>query len=68
MKTILVVDDTNAQRKLISALLTHAGFETANVESAKLAWEWLENNDFPDLNYSRYYYARRNRIRTMPKN
>ena len=49
MKTILVVDDTNAQRKLISALLTHAGFETANVESAKLAWEWLENNDFPDL-------------------
>ncbi len=49
MKTILVVEDTNAERKLISALLTYAGFETANVESAKLAWEWLENNDFPDL-------------------
>ncbi len=49
MKTILVVEDTTAERKLIAALLSHAGFVTANVESAKLAWEWLETNDFPDL-------------------
>ncbi|WP_107669221.1 PleD family two-component system response regulator [Cyanothece sp. BG0011] len=49
MKTILVVEDTNAERQLISALLTHAGFITANVSSAKLAWQWLENNHFPDL-------------------
>ncbi|MDJ0662062.1 MAG: response regulator [Crocosphaera sp.] len=49
MKTILVVEDTNAERKLISALLTHAGFMTANVSSAKSAWEWLENHRFPDL-------------------
>ncbi|MDJ0842852.1 response regulator [Crocosphaera sp.] len=49
MKTILVVEDTQAERKLISALLTHAGFITPNVSSAKQAWEWLENNSFPDL-------------------
>ncbi|MGK7955099.1 MAG: PleD family two-component system response regulator [Crocosphaera sp.] len=49
MKTILVVEDTNSERQLMAALLTHAGFITPNVSSAKLAWEWLEKNSFPDL-------------------
>ncbi|MEA5532594.1 response regulator [Crocosphaera sp. XPORK-15E] len=49
MKTILVVEDVHSERKLISALLTHAGFTTAVASNAKYAWEWLENNAFPDL-------------------
>ncbi|MDJ0507912.1 MAG: response regulator [Crocosphaera sp.] len=49
MKTILVVEDTHSERKLISALLNHAGFITAAASNAKSAWEWLENNTFPDL-------------------
>ena len=49
MKTILVVEDTHSERQLISALLNHAGLITAVASSAKSAWDWLENNHYPDL-------------------
>lgn len=49
MKTILVVEDTNAERQMISALLTSAGFTVAVTDSAESAWEWLNNNNPPNL-------------------
>jgi twitching motility two-component system response regulator PilH len=49
MKTVLVVEDTQAERLLISALLTHAGFTVTVAENAELAWQWLHNNPQPDL-------------------
>ena len=44
MKTILIVEDTHAERQMSSALLSHAGFNVAVAESAESAWEWLSNN------------------------
>ena len=49
MKTILVIEDTRAERKLISALLTQAGFNVVGVGSVEAAWEWLESNPLPSL-------------------
>ena len=49
MPIILVVEDAQAERNLISALLDHAGFTTVAVSSAEDAWNWLENNPIPDL-------------------
>ena len=49
MKTILIVEDTHAERQMSSALLSHAGFNVAVAESAEAAWEWLNNNDIPNL-------------------
>ncbi|GFE69189.1 PleD family two-component system response regulator [Chroococcus sp. FPU101] len=49
MKSILVVEDTQAERLLISALLTHAGFTVSVTDSSESAWEWLHNNPQPDL-------------------
>jgi len=48
-KKILIVEDTHAERQMISALLTHAGFTVAIADSAESAWEWLENNGVPNL-------------------
>ena len=48
-KKILIVEDTHAERQMSSALLTHAGFTVAIADSAESAWEWLENNDIPNL-------------------
>ncbi|MGK7876380.1 MAG: PleD family two-component system response regulator [Xenococcaceae cyanobacterium] len=49
MKTILIVEDTQAQRQLISGLLTHAGFTVAVADSVEAAWQWLETNPLPNL-------------------
>lgn len=49
MKTVLVVEDTQAERQMISALLTHAGLHAAVTTSAEEAWEWLSNNPSPNL-------------------
>lgn len=49
MKTILIVEDTHAERQMSSALLSHAGFNVAVTENAELAWEWLNNNPTPNL-------------------
>jgi len=49
MKTILVVEDIRAERKLISALLTYAGFNVVALDSVESAWEWLEKNPLPNL-------------------
>ncbi len=49
MKTILIIEDTHAERQLISALLSHAGFNVAVAESAEAAWQWLESNPAPNL-------------------
>lgn len=49
MKTILIVEDTHAERQMSSALLTHAGFNVAVAESAELAWNWLKENPIPNL-------------------
>lgn len=49
MKTILIVEDTHAERQMSSALLTHAGFNVAVAESAESAWTWLNSNPAPNL-------------------
>ena len=49
MKTILIVEDTHAERQMSSALLSHAGFKVAVADSAENAWEWLNNNPTPNL-------------------
>ncbi len=49
MKTVLVVEDMQAERLLISALLTHASFKVAVADSAETAWQWLETHPLPDL-------------------
>ncbi len=47
MKTILVVEDIQAQRQLIAALLAHAGFTVEQAENAETAWQWLESHPQP---------------------
>lgn len=49
MKTILVVEDTQSERQMISALLSHAGFNVVVTKNAEDGWNWLENNDPPNL-------------------
>lgn len=49
MKTILIVEDTKAEREMSSALLSHAGFHVAIADSAETAWEWLHKNPAPNL-------------------
>ena len=49
MKTILIVEDIRAERQLISALLTHAGFDVAATDSVESAWQWLKENPLPSL-------------------
>ncbi|ACK68208.1 response regulator receiver protein [Rippkaea orientalis PCC 8801] len=49
MPNILVVEDTQSERQLISALLNYAGFTTAAACSAEDAWNWLDTNPLPDL-------------------
>lgn len=49
MARILVVEDTKAEQQLISALLNHAGFQVFTADNAEAAWQWLENNQLPDL-------------------
>ena len=49
MKTVLVVEDTQAERKLISALLKYAGFIVSAVDSVESALDWLNDNPLPNL-------------------
>ncbi|HEY9770223.1 MAG TPA: response regulator [Coleofasciculaceae cyanobacterium] len=49
MKTVLIVEDTHAERQMSSALLTHAGFDVAVAEDAESAWKWLNNHPAPNL-------------------
>ena len=49
MKTVLIVEDLQAERQMISALLSHAGFYVAVADSAEAAWHWLEINPHPNL-------------------
>jgi twitching motility two-component system response regulator PilH len=49
MKTVLIVEDTQAERQMSSALLSHAGFNVAVAENAEAAWQWLEKNKAPNL-------------------
>ena len=49
MKTVLIVEDTQAERQMSSALLSHAGFEVAIAEDAESAWQSLYTNPAPNL-------------------
>ena len=49
MKTVLIVEDTQAERNMSSALLSHAGFNVAVAENADAAWKWLESHTPPNL-------------------
>lgn len=48
-KTVLVVEDSKAEQRLIVSLLQHAGCNVALADSAEAALSWLESNGKPDL-------------------
>ena len=49
MKTVLIVEDMEAEQKLMAALLTQAGFEVSVTPSVDAAWQWLANHPRPNL-------------------
>lgn len=49
MKTILVVEDSRTDQRLIVALLQQVGLKVAACDSAESAWSWLTANERPDL-------------------
>lgn len=49
MKTVLVVEDSRSEQRLIVSLLQQAGFKVDKADSAELALSWLAENGRPDL-------------------
>ncbi|AFY70400.1 response regulator receiver protein [Thalassoporum mexicanum PCC 7367] len=49
MKTVIVVEDSHAEQKLISSLLSQAGFDVIVHDNAESAWNWLQSNSLPNL-------------------
>ncbi|MBW4665814.1 MAG: response regulator [Chroococcus sp. CMT-3BRIN-NPC107] len=49
MKTVLVVEDSRAEQRLIVLLLQQSGLIVALAESAESALTWLAENERPDL-------------------
>lgn len=49
MKTVLVVEDSRSEQRLIGLLLQQAGLNVALASSAESALKWLEENVRPDL-------------------
>lgn len=49
MKTVLVVEDSPTDRRLIVALLQQVGLNVVCVDSAESALHWLSANQRPDL-------------------
>lgn len=50
MKNVLVVEDSQADQRLIVALLRQSGYKVIALDSAELAQQWLaQNNPPPDL-------------------
>ncbi len=49
MKTVLVVEDSRCEQRLIVALLQQLDVQVAVTDSAEAALKWLENNSRPDL-------------------
>ena len=49
MKTVLVVEDSRTDQRLIVALLQQVGLHVVCVNSAESALSWLASNQRPDL-------------------
>jgi twitching motility two-component system response regulator PilH len=49
MRTVLVVEDSHAEQKIISALLTQAGFGVSIVNNVDEGWAWLQAHGAPNL-------------------
>lgn len=49
MKTILIVEDRQAEQQIAAGLLTQAGFKVGLCGSAEEAWDWLQTNTLPNL-------------------
>ena len=49
MKTVLVVEDSRTEQRLIMALLQQVGLNVVCVNSAESALNWLGENQRPDL-------------------
>lgn len=49
MRTILVVDDSQTEQRILSGLLGQAGFEVAGAQSAETGWQWLQSHALPNL-------------------
>jgi len=48
-QTILLIDDDQDIRALMSAFLRHLGFDLIEVENGQLALDWLSKNEKPSL-------------------
>lgn len=49
MQTILLVEDSRTDQRLITSLLEQAGFKVTLAETAEIALHWLAGNQCPDL-------------------
>lgn len=49
MKTVLVVDDSKAESRLMVSLLQHVGINVAVANCGSAALNWLEEHQPPDL-------------------
>lgn len=49
MKTVLVVDDSRSEQRLIVSLLKYVGLEVVLATTAESAWKWLADNEQPNL-------------------
>jgi twitching motility two-component system response regulator PilH len=49
MKTVLVVEDSRSEQRLIVSLLQQTGLKVALADSAESALSWLTENGKPDL-------------------
>jgi twitching motility two-component system response regulator PilH len=49
MKTIFVVEDAQADQRMINAFLTKAGFDVSIAATVDDAWQWLQTHELPDL-------------------
>ncbi len=49
MKTILVIDDSKADRHLMTGLLKGSGLQVATASTGKEALDWLAQNSLPHL-------------------
>ncbi|MDX2099702.1 MAG: response regulator [Leptolyngbyaceae cyanobacterium bins.59] len=49
MKSILIVEDTPTDQRMMTGFLTQAGFGVTTATSVDEAWQWLQTHPSPDL-------------------
>ena len=49
MKTVLVVEDSRTEQRMIESVLEKSGLNVVIADNAEIAMSWLESNQQPDL-------------------